>query len=128
MEAGNCPCIKLVKVLLKKLQNDLFKVIIRALDNCLQTMKDRTHRHLSEKNDIIDIKPEYVPAIPGRRMAKIIRKKDGSYEPNAIDFSLCALRIWDDCAQKKCLKPDTYFFNERLMQCKYSVNRVLPIS
>ena len=79
-------------------------------------MKDRTHRHLSEKNDIIDIKPEYVPAIPGRRMAKIIRKKDGSYEPNAIDFSLCALRIWDDCAQKKCLKPDTYFFNERLMQ------------
>ena len=36
MEAGNCPCIKLVKVLLKKLQNDLFKVIIRALDNCLQ--------------------------------------------------------------------------------------------
>ena len=35
MEAGNCPCIKLVKVLLKKLQNDLFKVIIRALDNCL---------------------------------------------------------------------------------------------
>ena len=38
MEAGNCPCIKLVKVLLKKLQNDLFKVIIRALDNCLQAM------------------------------------------------------------------------------------------
>ena len=37
MEAGNCPCIKLVKVLLKKLQNDLFKVIIRALDNCLLT-------------------------------------------------------------------------------------------
>ena len=37
MEAGNCPCIKLVKVLLKKLQNDLFKVIIRALDNCLHT-------------------------------------------------------------------------------------------
>ena len=27
MEAGNCPCIKLVKVLLKKLQNDLFKVL-----------------------------------------------------------------------------------------------------
>ena len=35
MEAGNCTCIKLVKVLLEKLQNDLFKVIIRALDNCL---------------------------------------------------------------------------------------------
>ena len=27
MEAGNCTCIKLVKVLLKKLQNDLFKVL-----------------------------------------------------------------------------------------------------
>lgn len=27
MEAGNCPCIKLVKVLLKKIQNDLFKVL-----------------------------------------------------------------------------------------------------
>lgn len=78
-------------------------------------MKDRVHRHLPEKNKIIDIKPEHGPAIPGRRMAKVIRKKDGSYEPNAIDFSVCALRIWDDCAQKKCLKPDTYFFNDRLM-------------
>ena len=51
-------------------------------------MKDRVHRHLPEKNKIIDIKPEHGPAIPGRRMAKVIRKKDGSYEPNAIDFSV----------------------------------------
>ena len=43
MEAGNCPCIKLVKVLLKKLQNDLFKVIIRALDNCLPVMGKKNY-------------------------------------------------------------------------------------
>ena len=68
--------------------------------------------------DILDIRPEYGPAIPGRRTVKVIRKKDEFYEPNAKDFSVCALRIWDDCAQKKCLKPDTYFFNDRLMLTK----------
>ena len=58
---------------------------------------------------------EYVPAIPRRQMAQEKRKKEGAYVPNANDFSVCALRIWGDCAQRKCLKPDTYFFNDRLM-------------
>lgn len=65
--------------------------------------------------DILDIRPEYGPAIPGRKMARVIREKDGLYVPNANDFSVCALRIWDDCAQKKCLRADTYFFNDRLL-------------
>ena len=75
-------------------------------------MKERI-RNLRDK--ILDIKPEYGPAVPGRKMAKVIRRKEGAYVPNANDFSVCALRIWSDCAQKKCLKPDTYFFNDRLM-------------
>ena len=75
-------------------------------------MKERI-RNLRDK--ILDIKPEYGPAVPGRKMAKITRRKEGAYVPNANDFSVCALRIWSDCAQKKCLKPDTYFFNDRLM-------------
>lgn len=65
--------------------------------------------------DILDIRPEYDPAIPGRKMARVIREKDGLYVPNANDFSVCALRIWDDCTQKKCLRADTYFFNDRLL-------------
>ena len=74
------------------------------------------NKHLvNNKNEILDIKPEYDPAIPGQEMAKVIRNKEVAYVPNASDFSLCALRIWDDCAQKKCLKPDTYFFNDQLM-------------
>ena len=47
---------------------------------------------------------------------------------NAKDFSVCALRIWDDCAQKKCLKPDTYFFNDRLMLTKEGSIAVNPQS
>ena len=78
--------------------------------------------------EILDIRPESGPAIPGRRKVKVIRKKDESYEPNAKDFSLCALRIWDDCAQKKCLKPDTYFFNDRLMLTKEGSIAVNPQS
>ena len=78
-------------------------------------MKDREHRHLPDNNAILDINPEYGPAVSGRKMARVIREKNGLYVPNANDFSVCALRIWDDCAQKKCLRADTYFFNDRLM-------------
>lgn len=77
-------------------------------------MKDRIHRHLPNKNAILDVKAEYGHAMPGRKMVKMVGKKE-AYKPNANDFSVCALRIWEDCAQKKCLRADTYFFNERLM-------------
>lgn len=65
--------------------------------------------------EIIDIKPEYGPAVTSRKKVKLIRETKGEQEPKANDFSVCALRIWDDCAQKKCLRADTYFFNDRLM-------------
>ena len=43
MEAGNCPCIKLVKVLLKKLQNDLFKVLyVPWITAYIQPKRDRS--------------------------------------------------------------------------------------
>lgn len=78
-------------------------------------MKDSKHRHLLDKNEILDIRAEYGPAVPGRKIAKVISNKDGAYVPNANEFSVCALKIWNDCAQKKCLRADTYFFNDRLM-------------
>lgn len=43
-------------------------------------------------------------------------KHNGGSVPEAKDFSICALRINDDCAQKKCLRGGLYFFNDRLCQ------------
>ena len=31
-------------------------------------------------------------------------KHNGGSVPEAKDFSICALKIMDDCAQKKCLR------------------------
>lgn len=43
-------------------------------------------------------------------------KHNGGSVPEAKDFSICALKIMDDCAQKKCLRGGLYFFNDRLCQ------------
>lgn len=43
-------------------------------------------------------------------------KRNGGSVPAAKDFSICALRIEDDCTQKKCLRGGLYFFNDRLCQ------------
>lgn len=48
-------------------------------------------------------------------MAERLKRNGGSL-PEAKDFSICALRIEDDCAQKKCLRDRLYFFNDRLCQ------------
>lgn len=39
-------------------------------------------------------------------------KHNGGSVPEAKDFSICALKIMDDCAQKKCLRGGLYFFND----------------
>lgn len=57
MEAGNCPCIKLVKVLLKKLQNDLFKVLYVPWITAYGLPQDfsfLTEVRISTTNKIID--------------------------------------------------------------------------
>lgn len=41
-------------------------------------------------------------------------KHNGGSIPEAKDFSICALRIGGNCAQKKCLRGGLYFFNDRL--------------
>lgn len=43
-------------------------------------------------------------------------KHNGGSVPEAKDFSVCALKVWDDCVQKKCLRGGLYFFNDRLYQ------------
>jgi AAA15 family ATPase/GTPase len=48
-------------------------------------------------------------------MAERLKRNGGSL-PEAKDFSICALRIEDKCAQKKCLRDGLYFFNDRLCQ------------
>lgn len=45
-------------------------------------------------------------------------KRNGGSVPEAKDFSICALRVCDDCAQKKCLQDGLYFFNDRLRKTK----------
>ena len=78
-------------------------------------MKDSKYRHLHDKDELRDKREEFGTATPGRRMAKVVQDKNEYFVPNANEFSVCALKIWDDCAHKKCLKPDTYFFNDRLI-------------
>lgn len=31
-----------------------------------------------------------------------------------MGFSICAIKVWENCAHKKCLKEGLYFFNDRL--------------
>lgn len=48
-------------------------------------------------------------------MTERLRRNGGSV-PEAKGFSICALRIKEKCAQKKCLQDGLYFFNDRLCQ------------
>ena len=77
-------------------------------------MKNSKYRHLPDKDELRDKRAEFGPATPRRMMGKVIQDKNEYFAPNANDFSVCALKIWNDCAQKKCLRADTYFFNDRL--------------
>ena len=51
-------------------------------------------------------------------------KHNGGSVPEAKDFSICALKIMDNCAQKKCLRGGLYFFNDRL--CQTSDGEIVP--
>ena len=46
-------------------------------------------------------------------------KHNGGSVPEAKDFSICALKIMDDCAQKKCLRGGLYFFLSSTYKCNF---------
>lgn len=95
MEAGNCPCIKLVKVLLKKLQNDLFKVLyvpwITAYESCRLMLKDGVPQDEKEKTfgaNIYDLlnnhffMTEFVGKFAAKKIDDIIEKINNALENN----------------------------------------------
>ena len=54
-------------------------------------------------------------------------KRNGGSVPEAKDFSICALKIMDDCAQKKCLRGGLYFFNDRLLNVRFLMISMVQI-
>lgn len=65
---------------------------------------------------VLKIEPHYVLKKAIKMME--IPKKDAAASriPSPCDFSVCALRIWKDCSQKKCLHEGIYFFNDLLKE------------
>lgn len=64
---------------------------------------------------ILDIQADAAPKDQRAKRVKIKRNQEGLRVPESIDFSICALKVWGDCAQKKCLQEGVYFFNDLLV-------------
>lgn len=73
-------------------------------------MKQRTRK----ADAIIDIQAAVAPIEERGRRRKVLLRQENPKAPEAKGFSICAIRIWDDCAQKKCLQEGLYFFNDLL--------------
>lgn len=79
---------------------------------------------------ILDIQADAAPKDQRAKRIKIRRNQEGFRVPDSIGFSICALKVWDDCSQKKCLQEGIYFFNDLLVdengQFKKNVESKVP--
>lgn len=71
-------------------------------------------QRIRKADAILDIQTEKARKGQIAKFVKI-NNKEGIRVPKSIDFSICALKVCGDCAQRKCLQEGIYFFNDLLM-------------
>lgn len=81
-------------------------------------------KRIRKADAILDIQVAVAPVAERAKRRMQHPKNVQQKSPEANDFSICAIKIWDDCSQRKCLKEGLYFFNDLLR----SVNGELKIN